>query len=234
MAGSVIGSLYGMTGQKLPTKEDALNLFKSDAELQNEAYLAKGKDIMGAMRQQPDAFAPPEPAEYPGASFPSSDTFYEKRGTDIMRAMRQQPDAFTPPDETSEALRQASVASEPNPANVAVVPEPRAPLPSDRPGSAWSLTRTKGLPEAALRGQPGAADVLRQVGQPVVMTPRSGGFESPNMQALRDSLGITESLPQGNQNPFSPPMPELPEGNPSPFNPSITSTWLRPRKQPAL
>lgn len=127
-------------------------------------------------------------------------------------------DAYAPP-EAAESARQAEAATEPNPANVAVVPEPRAPLPSDRPGSAWSLTRTKGLPEAALRGQPGAADVLRQVGQPVVLTPRSGGFDSPNMQALRESLGITESVPRGNPSPYAPAVP-APKVSDSAFTPS--------------
>lgn len=141
---------------------------------------------------------------------------------------------YTPPSSTdaAEAARQAEAATEPNLSNVAVVPEPRAPLPSDRPGSAWSLTRTKGLPEAALRGQPGAADVLRQVGQPVVITPRSGGFDSPNLQALRESLGIGESVPH--PDPFAPAPPDVPVGNPTPFEPSVTQGWLKPRRQLVL
>lgn len=238
--GSVVGGLYGMTGRKLPTKEDALNLFKSDAELADEANLAKGKDMIDAMRQQPEAFGmtkkgglrvadpytPPPELGSPENPGPMS-----KIPNRLPAKLRGDP--FTPP-ETAEASRQAEASSEPNPYNVAVVPEPRAPLPSDRPGSAWSLTRTKGLPEAAQRGQPGAADVLRQVGQPVVMTPRSGGFETPNMQALRDSLGISESFPKGNADPFAPAPPDVPQGNDSPFAPSVTSNWMRPKKQVVL
>lgn len=236
--GAYAGGLYGMTGKSLPTKQDLLNFFKSDAELADEAYAAKGKDMIGAMRQQPDAFGmtkkgglqiakPPEPV-YPGGPLPSTDTFFEKRGTDIARAMRQQPDAFAPPTtEAAEATRQA------DPSSVALVPEPRAPLPGDRPGAAWSLTRTEGLPQAAQRGQPGAADVLRQI-KPTLILPRGGDIETPSMSALRDSLGIGESFPQGNADPYAPAPPAVPQGNPSPFEPSVTQGWLKPKKQLVL
>lgn len=169
---------------------------------------------------------PPEPE--PELGSPENPGFMSKLPSRLPPKLRGDP--LTPPEpvDAPEATRQIEAATEPNPANVAVVPEPRAPLPSDRPGSAWSLTRTKGLPEAALRGQPGAADVLRQVGQPVVMTPRSGGFDSPNMQALRESLGITESVPQGNPTPYSPPAP-APEATDSAFAP-----WFKPRRTPVL
>lgn len=60
---------------------------------------------------------------------------------------------------------------------VSVIPEPRAPLPGDRPGSAWSLNRTQGLPEAALRGQPGAGDVMRQL-QPILYAPSGEGISN--------------------------------------------------------
>lgn len=63
----------------------------------DDFYSQRGSDISGAMRQQPDAFAPPAPAEYPGAHLPAVGDFYANRGTDISQAMRQQPNAFAPP-----------------------------------------------------------------------------------------------------------------------------------------
>lgn len=246
--GGLAGGLYGMTGKSLPTKEDVLNLFKSDAELADEASLAKGKDMIDAMRQQPEAFGMSKkgglhvenPAE-------TENEAYLAKGKDMTDAMRQQPNAFGmvrgrgglrvasapdpyAPPETAEAARQADIA---NPSGVAVVPEPRDALPSDRPGSAWSLTRTKGLPEAAQRGQPGALDVMRQL-KPTLVIPRGGDIETPSMSALRDSLGITESVPQGNADPFAPAPPVVPQGNPSPFEPSVTQGWLKPKKQLVL
>ena len=177
-----------------------------------------------------DPFVPKAaPAPEPELGSPENPGFMSKLPARLPPNLRGDP--FAPKvEETAEAGRQADAASEPNPNSVAVVPEPRAPLPSDRPGSAWSLTRTKGLPEAAQRGQPGAADVLRQVGQPVVMTSRGGDIESPNMQALRESLGITQSAPD----PYASQAPEMPQGNPTPFGPSVTQSWLKPRKQVVL
>lgn len=227
-AGGLIGGLYGMTGKSLPTKKDVLNLFKSDAELQNEAYMAKGKDMIDAMKQQPEPFGMTKkgglqiarpPAPEPELGSPDNPGFMSKLPARLPKSLRGDP--FSPHvEDVAEAGRQAEAAS-----GVSVVPEPRATLPGDRPGSAWSLTRTEGLPEAAQRGQPGALDVMRQL-KPTIVTPRSGGFETPNMQALRDSLGISDA--------YSPNAPEIPQGNPTPFEPSVTQGWLKPRKQLVL
>lgn len=137
-------------------------------------------------------------------------------------------EAYAPPTDAPEAARQAEAATEPNPGSVAIVPDERPALPSDRRGFAYSLTRTKGLPEAAQRGQPGAIDVLRQI-QPTVVIPRGADIETPSMAGLRESLGIGESIPQGNPNPFSPPPAEVPQGNDSPFSP-----WFKPRRPTVL
>lgn len=162
--------------------------------------------------------APPAPE--PELGSPENPGFMSKLPSRLPQGLRGDP--FSPrPVSVSEALRQAA------PDDVAVVPDERPAVAGDRPGSAWSLTRTEGLPEAAQRGQPGAINVLRQL-KPTVVTPRSGGFDSPNMQALRESLGITESVPQGNPTPYSPPAP-APKATDSAFAP-----WFKPRRTPVL
>lgn len=63
---------------------------------------------------------------------------------------------------------------------VSVYPEPREPLPGDRPGAMWSVGREDVLPEAAKRSAPGAGDVLRNIGKPIIYTPREGiGYPGP-------------------------------------------------------
>jgi hypothetical protein len=170
--------------------------------------------------------APPAPE--PELGSPENPGFMSKLPTRLPPSLRGDP--FAPPSaETAEAGRQASAGS-----SVAIVPEPRAQLPGDRPGSAWSLTRTEGLPEAAQRGQPGAADVLRQI-KPTLVIPRGADIDAPSMAALRQSLGVTQSIPQGNLDPFAPPPPGVPQGNPSPFSPmpsSATEGWFRPTASP--
>jgi len=85
---------------------------------------------------------------------------------------------------------------------VGVYPEPREPLPGDRPGAAWSQGREKTLPASASRGAPGAVDVLRNIGRPMVLTPRSGvGYPSPGeFEAIREPL-------LGKSTPFNQPEP---------------------------
>lgn len=87
------------------------------------------------------------------------------------------------------------------PEDVSVFPEPREPLPGDRPGAMWSIGRDE-LPGAAARGTPGAVDVLRNLNKPIILTPKGGvGYPGPRMS------------------PFSPEPPQLPSGNPNPFSP---------------
>lgn len=64
---------------------------------------------------------------------------------------------------------------------VNLIPEPRNPVPSDRPGSMWSLRRSKELPDAARRGTPGAGEVLQNIGKPVIIIPRGADIESPKL-----------------------------------------------------
>jgi hypothetical protein len=71
-----------------------------------------------------------------------------------------------------------------------VIPEPRAPLPTDRPGAMWSIGREE-LPAAAQRGAPGAGDVLRNLNKPIIYTPKEGvGYPGPRQGApLSDLAG---------------------------------------------
>lgn len=65
-------------------------------------------------------------------------------------------------------------------APVSIFPEPRDPMPGDRPGAMWSVGRESILPESAGRGAPGAGDVLRNIGKPIIYTPREGiGYPGP-------------------------------------------------------
>ena len=77
-----------------------------------------------------------------------------------------------------------------------IYPEPREPLPGDRPGAMWSVGREDVLPGAAQRGTPGAGDVLRNIGEPIIYTPREGvGYPGPSP---RFSESVSESpAPQG-------------------------------------
>lgn len=54
--------------------------------------------------------------------------------------------------------------------DVIVAPEPRAELPSDRPGAMYSVPRET-LPTQAQARQPGATDVLRNIGKKVIFRP---------------------------------------------------------------
>lgn len=58
--------------------------------------------------------------------------------------------------------------------DVGVYPEPREPLPQDKPGVMYSVKRGTVLPESAKRGAPGAADVLKNIGKPVLFEPKEG------------------------------------------------------------
>jgi hypothetical protein len=72
-------------------------------------------------------------------------------------------------------------------------PEPRPETPIDRPGSMWSVGRET-LPPRATRGQPGALDVLTNVGdRPPLVTPKPTlGVADPSFSDLR---GRTEAIP---------------------------------------
>jgi hypothetical protein len=84
-----------------------------------------------------------------------------------------------------------SQAAKNAPPDTSVIPEPRAPLPSDRPGAMWSIGRETELPAAAQRGAPGAGDVLQNLNKPVIYTPKEGvGYPGPRQEAnLSDLAG---------------------------------------------
>jgi hypothetical protein len=99
--------------------------------------------------------------------------------------------------------------------NVSLFPEPREPLPSDRPGSAWSVKRQSVLPDLAQRGQPGAGEVLQNISKkPILYTPREGvGYNPPGaFEATQNRLAVTPETLQGRPTPFG----GLSEGTPVP------------------
>lgn len=96
----------------------------------------------------------------------------------------------------------------PTEASVSVYPEPRTPLAEDRPGAAWSIPREE-LPAAAQRGQPGAVETMRNLGRPIILTPRGAvGTTNPEFMAVR----------QAAYDPFSPTSEQV---NASPFAPQL-------------
>lgn len=80
---------------------------------------------------------------------------------------------------------------------VTVLPEPRQPMPGDRPGAMWSVGREDVLPGAARRGTPGAGDVLRNIGEPIIYTPREGvGYPGPRAGgSFQEYVGAPETQP---------------------------------------
>lgn len=78
---------------------------------------------------------------------------------------------------------------------VTVLPEPRQPMPGDRPGAMWSVGREDVLPGAAQRGTPGAGDVMRNIGQPIIYTPKEGiGYPGPRAGgSFQEYVGAPEA-----------------------------------------
>jgi hypothetical protein len=76
--------------------------------------------------------------------------------------------------EALEAQSQTGAELPPlRPSGVLRIPEPREALPTDNPGTMYSVPRER-LPGLALQGVPGAADVLRNTGQPIIYTVPAG------------------------------------------------------------
>lgn len=83
--------------------------------------------------------------------------------------------------------RTARAAQEEESIGTKIFPEPRNPLPGDKPGAMWSVGREDVLPEAAQRGAPGAGDVLRNIGKPIIYTPREGvGYPGPRPEPIAE------------------------------------------------
>lgn len=72
------------------------------------------------------------------------------------------------------------------------VPEPNPVAAGEKPGSMYSVPRAE-LVNAAMRGKPGAADVLRDLGKPTIIIPRGADFT-----ALRPS-GLPSAYEQFEQ-----------------------------------
>lgn len=93
-----------------------------------------------------------------------------------------------------------------------IYPEPRDPLPGDRPGAMWTIPR-KELPSAARGGVPGAGDVMRNLNHPIVYVPREGvGYAPP---------GEFEASQGRMQPPLGTPMP--PAAEPAGLKPGLMS-----------
>ena len=71
------------------------------------------------------------------------------------------------------AFRPASASFDTN--GVIHVPKPNPLSVGEQPGSMFSVPRSE-LLEAAQRGKPGAVDVLRSLGKPVIVIPRGASY----------------------------------------------------------
>jgi hypothetical protein len=130
-------------------KDFAVDTFKGLSDPTNVAMMMSGGGLKGPRLPGPGPLGVPKVG---GEGLPA--------GTDIKPAA-----APTAPTETG------ATASRPEP-GVSTVPEPRPEVASDKPGSQWSVPREELLGRAQ-RGEPGAADVMRQVQpNPVLYQPR--------------------------------------------------------------
>lgn len=108
---------------------------------------------------------------------------------------------------------------------VGVYPEPREPLPEDRPGVMYSVKRGTVLPESAERGAPGAVDVLKNIGKPSVLIPRGGvGYPEPR-EITRFQDAPVELGPQPQEPQSTPP-------NSAGVQPAISET-PREKREPS-
>lgn len=83
----------------------------------------------------------------------------------------------------AKAATEATAGAVADSAGATVYPEPRTAGPSERPGAMYSVPRDQ-LPGLAASGAPGAADVLRATGQPVIYEPKGGtGYGGPRQAA---------------------------------------------------
>jgi hypothetical protein len=62
------------------------------------------------------------------------------------------------------------------------LPEPNEPMPGEKPGTMYSVKRKTVLLPAAQRGKAGAADVLRDQGQPMIIIPKEAGYPGPRVE----------------------------------------------------
>jgi len=103
----------------------------------------------------------------------------------------------------SDPFSPTEIAAPKNPSGVSLYPEPREPLPGDKPGAMWSVGREKNLPQAAQRGAPGAADVMRNTGKPIIFSPKEGvGYPGPRPNVAPEADDPAQA-PDANQGPIA-------------------------------
>lgn len=201
-AGGLLGALGGYRLADALTPERPFDIPTRGNEpgapmpLAEDFYEQRGKDLTTRGRQQSilDRRPGEKPVDVnPGAPLPSTDEFYENRGEDLMARGRQQSIL----DRAAAKPRTTPFGSGITSEGVSVYPEPREPLPEDRPGAMWSIKRKSILPGAAMRGAPGAGDVLRNLGQPIIYTPREGvGYPGPKSITEEGSAAQQEVAPR--------------------------------------
>lgn len=64
-------------------------------------------------------------------------------------------------------------------------PEPNPLAPGEKPGSMYSIPREE-LAAAAQRSKPGAIDVLRDLGRPMIVIPKEAGYPGPRIPAIEE------------------------------------------------
>lgn len=190
MGGSLLGGYAGATGLPIKGGGGMLETLLSRGEtppVDPVAEAVKARQASWIPMRMPKTAA----VEAPLGS-PENPGFSSKLPTRLPPSLRGDP--FNP-ESTAPRLGTNRTTG------VSVYPEPREPMPGDRPGAAWSQGRESTLPASAQRGAPGAVDVLRNIGKPIVLTPREGVGYPPagEFEAIRESLGNPQAPepPQG-------------------------------------
>jgi hypothetical protein len=205
-------SVYNMLTGKAPSlsfksvlggaKDAATSAFRGLADPTNAALMMLGGGLKGPLLPKP-LLAMPKTG---GEGLPA--------GTDI----KLQPTSAAEP--TVTAGRPGPSAPQPNPE---WFPEPRPETPIDRPGSMWSVGR-ESLPSRAGRGQPGAIDVLTNIGdRPPLVTPKPTlGVADPDFQALRGRHSLFNLGEEGTPPEINAPSPVSVAGTGTPQGSPIT------------
>jgi hypothetical protein len=151
-------------------------LTRAGATVLGSATLGPGGGIAGALGGPAiaDALLPerPPPTNFMGGAYSE---FAGESGKAV--PLSQSPNASRLLLAKMDFLQKQKAAAA---AATQVIPEPRATLPTDKPGAMWSIGREKELPAAARRGAPGAGDVMQNLNQPIIYTPKEGaGYPGP-------------------------------------------------------
>lgn len=146
-----------------------------EGTITNPVVIPKGQEgtLAPGMYYKPSAVRVAQPpADITPYQGPSSDLFYKSKAAFMNQG-------YAPADEAAAAAR-AKPSS-----GVLQVPEPNPLAPGEKPGTMYSVPRQK-LVQMALTGKPGAADVLRDLGKPMVVIPRGADIESPSLPISGD------------------------------------------------